>query len=180
MTTSTTSTTKGTPAIRGAATGSRAVPIALAACAAVLAAGIGAPAPAQAQDEQAVLAAVEQVFDGMRTADPDLVRAVFASDARFAMLNAQDGPAVVRTQTVDTWIDAIGSSGGSWDEQIYDLDVRVDGAMASVWAPYTFYLDGQISHCGINSIELLRDADGWKVTQISDTRRREGCPDPLG
>ncbi len=44
----------------------------------------------------------------------------------------------------------------------------------------TFYRDGEISHCGINSIELLRDADGWKVTQISDTRKREGCPDPLG
>ena len=52
--------------------------------------------------------------------------------------------------------------------------------MASVWAPYTFYLNGAISHCGINSIELLHDEDGWKVTQISDTRRREDCPDPLG
>jgi hypothetical protein len=40
--------------------------------------------------------------------------------------------------------------------------------------------DGVISHCGVNSIELLRDAEGWKVTQLSDTRRRDGCPDPLG
>ena len=26
-----------------------------------------------------------------------------------------------------------------------------------------------------NSIELLRDSTGWKVTQISDTRYRENC-----
>jgi hypothetical protein len=60
------------------------------------------------------------------------------------------------------------------------MEVHVDGSMASAWAPYTFYLSGEISHCGINSIELLKDAEGWKVTQISDTRRTENCPDPRG
>ena len=86
----------------------------------------------------------------------------------------------MRSQTVDGWIGAIGGSDGSWDEQVYDLDVKVNGEMASVWAPYTFYLNGEISHCGINSIEMLFDAEGWKVTQLSDTRRQENCPDPHG
>jgi len=58
--------------------------------------------------------------------------------------------------------------------------VRVDDTVASVWAPYTFYVNGRLSHCGVNSIELLRGAEGWKITQISDTRRTDGCPDPLG
>ena len=44
----------------------------------------------------------------------------------------------------------------------------------------TFYLDGAVRHCGINSIELLKSAEGWKITQLSDTRRRENCPDPHG
>lgn len=127
-----------------------------------------------------VRAAVNQVFEGMHTADSEMVRAVFASEARFAVIDARNGPASIRSQTVDGWIEAIAGSEGKWDEQVYDLDIQVDGDMASVWAPYTFYLDGAISHCGVNSIELLRDADGWKVTQISDTRKREGCPDPLG
>jgi hypothetical protein len=139
-----------------------------------------APRAAAGQDEASALAAVEQVFEGMRTADADMVRSVFATDARFAMLGSPDEPGAVRVQGVEGWISAIADSDGRWDEQVYDLEVRVDGPMASVWAPYTFYLDGEISHCGINSIELLHDAEGWKVTQISDTRRREGCPDPLG
>ena len=43
-----------------------------------------------------------------------------------------------------------------------------------------FYLDGVPDHCGVNSIELLRDQGGWKITQLSDTRR-DGphCPDLL-
>ena len=55
----------------------------------------------------------------------------------------------------------------------------MDGGIAHVWAPYTFYLDRQVRHCGVNTIALLKDAEGWKVTQIADTRRRENCPDPL-
>lgn len=139
----------------------------------------GSPAAAQiGHEEHEVHAAVEQIFEGMRTASPDLIREVFASDARFAMLGGDAGG--VSVQSVEGWLEAIETSEGRWDERVYDVEVQVDGAMASAWVPYTFYLDGAVRHCGINSIELLRDASGWKVTQISDTRRTEGCPDPLG
>lgn len=135
--------------------------------------------PIHAQ-EAAVREAVAQSFLGMHEANSDMVRAVFASEARFSMIESREGPGTIRSQSVDGWLDAIGSSEGKWDEQVYDVQVLVDSDMASVWAPFTFYLDGKISHCGINSIELLKDGDGWKVTQLSDTSRREGCPDPLG
>ena len=137
------------------------------------------PAELAGQDEEGALAAVERIFEGMREADAAKVRDVFAQDARFAMLDDRQAPTGVTVRDVGGWLDAIGASGGAWDERTYDVVVHVDGAMASVWAPYTFYLEGTISHCGINSIELLHDGNGWKVTQISDTRRSEGCPDPL-
>lgn len=139
-------------------------------------AAVALPAGLRAQDAAGAGAAVDRIFEGMRTANAEMVRSVFAPDARFAMV--EDG--AVRVQSVAGWLDGIGGSGGRWDERVYDVEVQVDGAMASVWAPYTFYLDGAISHCGINSIEMLHDGAGWKVTQISDTRRREACPDPLG
>lgn len=138
------------------------------------------PVGAQSSEEAAepeVRAAVDQIFEGMRTANPDLVRAVFAQGARFAGV---DPSGAVTVQSVDGWLSAIGSSERRWDERVYDVEVEVDGNMASVWAPYTFYLDGAVRHCGINSIELLHDGSGWKVTQIADTRRTDACPDPLG
>ena len=139
-----------------------------------------AAAPVAGQDEAGALAAVEQMFEGMRTANPDMVRAVFAEDARFVGVRGRDGPATISASSPDGWITGIGNSDGKWNEQIYDVRVLVDGNMASVWAPFTFYFEGSISHCGVNSIELLRDAEGWKVTQLSDTRSEEDCPDPLG
>lgn len=144
----------------------------------LLALSLAVPVSAQSQVEHEVHAAIEQIFEGMRTANPALVREVFAPDARFAMISQEAGGVTV--QSVDGWLNAIGESEGRWDERVYDVEIVVDGGMASAWTPYTFYLDEAISHCGINSIELLRDAEGWKVTQISDTRRTEDCPDPLG
>jgi hypothetical protein len=136
-------------------------------------------APAQGQTDHAdhqIRAAVEQIFEGMRTANPDLVRAVFAEGARFAGVDASGA---VTVQSVNGWLEAIGTSERRWDERVYDVEVHLDGNMASVWAPYTFYFDGAVRHCGINSIELLYDGSGWKVTQIADTRRTDACPDPL-
>jgi ketosteroid isomerase-like protein len=154
---------------------------AVTAAAIILAASAVPPSDASAQSPRdEVIAAITQVFDGMRAANPAMVSAVFAPDARFAVIRTRNMPPTIGAQDVSSWIGAIGESNGDWDEQIYDMEVHVDGSMASAWAPYTFYLSGEISHCGINSIELLKDAEGWKVTQISDTRRTENCPDPRG
>ncbi len=130
-------------------------------------------------DEKGALAAVDRMFEGMRTADSAMVRSVFASGARFAGVDGRATPPAVRFDSVDGWIGAIARSNRRWNEQIYDVQVRVDGNIAQVWAPYTFYLDGKVSHCGINAIDLLNDGTGWRVTQVADTRRRESCPDPL-
>ena len=136
-------------------------------------------AAGQSQETQ-VMEAVQQVFDGMRAADPAMVAAVFAENARFAVVRSRDGLSEISTPSVAEWIGAIGESGGSWDEQVYDVDIQIDETVASAWVPYTFYLEGLISHCGVNSIELLLNGDNWEITQLSDTRRSEDCPDPLG
>ncbi|HIN77628.1 MAG TPA: hypothetical protein EYM97_02225 [Gemmatimonadetes bacterium] len=140
---------------------------------------VGETATAQSPEAK-VMAAIHQVFDGMRASDPAMVAAVFADNARFAVVRSKDSLPEISTQPVAEWIGAIGESGGSWDEQVYDMDVRIDDNVASAWVPYTFYLEGLISHCGVNSIELLRNGEHWEITQLSDTRRIENCPDPLG
>ncbi|MGH7637601.1 MAG: hypothetical protein ACREOK_08105, partial [Gemmatimonadaceae bacterium] len=108
------------------------------------------PPPA---DSLGALAAVDKMFEGMRTADSAMVRAVMAKGARFAMVDPRSTPPAIRFDTVGGWIAAIATSNRRWDEQIYDVQVRVDGNIAQVWAPYTFYLDKQVRHCGVNAID---------------------------
>ncbi len=58
---------------------------------------------------------------------------------------------------------------GRFIEQMNFTSVLVDGDMAQVWGPYRFLLNSEVSHCGINSISLVRHADGWKVANTSFT-----------
>jgi hypothetical protein len=134
---------------------------------------------AQSADETAVRAVVQRLFDGMRSADSAMARSTFADGARFASVDTRTTPATIKYDPVDGWIRAVANSARRWDEQIYDVQIRVDGNIAQVWAPYTFYLDKAVRHCGVDSFELLRKAADWKITQLSDTRRTDGCRDVL-
>ena len=49
--------------------------------------------------------------------------------------------------------------------------------MASVCAPYEFYLDDKFLHFSVNSIQLFKSNDGWKITYMIDIRGTEGCLD---
>jgi hypothetical protein len=59
--------------------------------------------------------------------------------------------------------------------------VHLQGPIATLWAPYDFYIDGQRSHCGIDTVTLLRAAQGWQIAALVYTVQRTGCPaSPLG
>ncbi|HJQ19332.1 MAG TPA: hypothetical protein VJ867_03215 [Gemmatimonadaceae bacterium] len=136
------------------------------------------PVPARAQsDTAAVLTTVRRLFAGMRASDSAMIRSTFAPIIRFAEVNRRATPARIESDSVGGWLAAVARSNHRWDERIHDVEVRLDADLAQVWAPYTFYLDGAISHCGVDALQLVQDADGWKITQLSDTRRRERCPD---
>jgi hypothetical protein len=131
---------------------------------------------AVSEENEAVRATVQRVFDGMERSDSGMVRSAFATGARFVGL---DSTGAFRAGPLDGWIRAIANSQGRWREPLYNVEVRVDDTIAQAWTPYTFYVDGKVRHCGTDSFELLKTAAGWKITQISDTQRRVNCPDPL-
>ncbi len=64
-----------------------------------------------------------------------------------------------------------------YDERIGNERVLVDGPYAIAWTDYTFYLGDRKSHCGIDAFQLVRRPGGWRILGITDTRRRESCPD---
>jgi hypothetical protein len=133
----------------------------------------------QADAEKDVRAVVQRLFDGMRASDSAMARGTLATGVRFAGVDTRTPPEKIMFDTVDRWLGAMAGSNHRWDEQIYDVHVRIDDNLAQVWAPYTFYLDKKVSHCGIDAFDLLKVGGEWKITQLADTRRRENCPDPL-
>ncbi len=133
------------------------------------------PSPPPAPDpEQDVRATIEALFDAMRAGDSSAVRGVFAEGARLQTALGPDETPSVQATSVDRFAEAVGQPRDEvWDERTWDVDVQVDGPLASAWVPYAFYLGEELSHCGVNAVQLVQQADGWRILQVTDTRREE-------
>jgi hypothetical protein len=135
-----------------------------------------APLAAQQADaEREVLAAVRQLFDGMKVHDTVKMRAVLHPQARLVSSALKDGTPSASIESTDGWLSAVSRGTEPYDERISNPVVKVDGGLASVWMEYRFYVGQRFSHCGVDTFHLVRTAEGWRIVDLADTRRREGC-----
>lgn len=134
------------------------------------------PALSQTEEEQ-VEAVIKSLFDGMRVKNPDQVAAAFSKDAMMQTVIAKPEGSEVGSNAVADFVTRIASTPAETqlDERILEYQIKIDGTMASVWTPYHFYVNDKFSHCGVNSFQLVKMADGWKIVYIIDTRRKEPC-----
>jgi hypothetical protein len=59
-----------------------------------------------------------------------------------------------------------------FEERLLSYNIQVDGTMAHVWTPYEFYINGKLSHKGVNAFTLFLDGNSWKIIHLIDTRRK--------
>ena len=129
--------------------------------------------PVGEDDHEAVRAAIDQLFDGMRAGDSTMVRETFAPSMRLMTVTMRNGQMTVLNTPEDRFAQAVGTPHEEvWDERIWDVEIRVDGPLASAWVPYAFFMGDEFSHCGVNAFQLANLESGWKIIQITDTRRR--------
>ncbi len=139
---------------------------------------IGAGLNAFAQSsEDSVKAVVNTLFTAMKTADGALLRTAFSDSAVLQTIaRNKEGNTVIRNESVDDFVKSIsGLKKDAADERIEFASIKIDGNLASVWTPYKFYFNGNFSHCGANSFQLVRFGKEWKIQYLIDTRRRQGC-----
>jgi hypothetical protein len=152
-------------------------------CLIILAAGSSllaqAPAPptesgTQAPGPQAI---VQQLFESIAAHNVNTVRSLFTPNAVLLSVKDDGTPARMR---YEEFADLLASTKNVWLERIWNPTVLVHGPIAVVWAEYDFHMNGNLSHCGIDSISLLKTSAGWKISSISDTNETSGCTSPLG
>ncbi|WP_293308868.1 nuclear transport factor 2 family protein [Pedobacter sp. UBA5917] len=131
---------------------------------------------AQNNEESAVKEAVNRLFTGMKTGDSTLTRAAFAPNAIMQTIVNKDGKITVRAESVSDFIKVIATPHKEiYDERIVFTKILIDGALASVWTDYKFYVGEKFSHCGVNSFQLVKGDKGWQIVYIIDTRRKDRC-----
>ena len=128
---------------------------------------------AQNTSEKEIIKPIENLFNAMKSADSLGVKNAFSTSAIMQTFGKNQE---IRTDKVEDFAKQVGASqAGDLDERFTISKILVDGNMASVWVPYQFYYKGNFSHCGVNSSQLAKINNEWKIQYIIDTRRKDNC-----
>ena len=119
-------------------------------------------------EPEGVAAALDAAISGPADQDRTCMKALLIPDARlmFVSLGA-DGTPSYRLETVDDWIARAKARGHAVLEE-KQLKFRIErfGNIAHLWSSYTLQSDGKQTARGINSIQAIKEAGGWRVTSI--------------
>ncbi len=124
---------------------------------------------------------LDRLFAGMASGDSTGMAALFVPTATLqSLVTDEQGRTALTPGSIAAWLAGVAGAGaGVLDEQLHYTEVRVDGALATAWTPYTFALNGEVHHCGTNAFQLVRQAGQWRIANIIDTRTTQGCT-PVG
>ena len=133
---------------------------------------------AQEQEKENVKATIEAFFEAFHKQDTLSLKSM-ATESVIMQSIGQNKESNVRLNQSDyaQFLKSIASipKDKTFEEKLLSFNIQVDGAMANAWTPYEFWFNGNFSHCGVNSFQLMKIDGDWKIIYLVDTRRREGC-----
>ncbi len=119
-----------------------------------------------AQERENIVAAAESLFDAMRQADADGIRAAFAPEA---ILERVVGDGNLQQTRIDDFANAIaGHEKGQVDERVFNVAIQWFENLATIWAPFTLHIDGELKACGVNQITFANLTGEWKIIHLVD------------
>lgn len=132
---------------------------------------------AQAQTaEDSVKTVINKMFTAMKQCDSTMLSDCFTSSAILQSVQVKDGQESILNEAVNDFAGFISKQAkNDLDEQITFDIIRIDENLAIAWAPYKFYYKGKLSHCGVDSYQLVRLNGVWKIQYLIDTRHKTGC-----
>src|SRR5258706_753336 len=119
-------------------------------------------------NEDSVKAVINKMFVGMKNADALLLKSSFADSTLLQTITRnKEGKITVINESIIEFSDFVSTqSPGAADDRISFETIKIDGPLAIAWTPYNFYFNGQFSHCGVNSFQLVRFNGEWKIQYI--------------
>jgi len=132
----------------------------------------------QENEKAEVKKVVETFFEGFHKQDSVLMKSVLADGVVLQTTGRnKEGKTLFRNEKISKLISSITSipDSVSFEEKLTSWSIQVDRTMANVWVGYEFWLNGNFSHCGINSFQMVNFDGDWKIIYLIDTRGRAGC-----
>lgn len=124
--------------------------------------------------EAAVRKAIDVFFEGFHEQDTIKMQSVFAKEiVLHSIAEKNDGTTFLVETAVAKLTKSIAAvpKNVKIEERLLSYKIQIDGNMAQAWTPYEFYINGELSHSGVNSFQLYKHNGHWKIVYCIDTRR---------
>ncbi len=115
---------------------------------------------------------VQKLFDCMARHDAKEARELFIPGTNLTLVGADGKTTVI---VLEKWLERMSSSKQEWKERMWDPTVLEHNSLAVVWASYDFHLDGKLTHCGIDTANLVKIDGDWKISGLYFTHETRGC-----
>ena len=142
----------------------------------ILAGALAGSAMAQAPDASCELpsepegipAALDAAITGPADKDRACMKALLTPEARMTFVSlGADGTPTYTLETLDEWIARVKARGHIMlEEKQLKFHIERYSNIALLWSSYALYSDGKQVARGINSIQAIKEAGGWRVTSI--------------
>jgi len=128
---------------------------------------------AQTADEESAIGVVNKLFAAMKAKNAEQIKSVFSADGQLVAIDKpRDGNGISKTRvlTGEAFATMIaGNKGADYIEFMPSPEARVSGDLAIVSGRYTFHLGDKLSHCGMNTFNLVRTETGWRIANAAST-----------
>ena len=128
-----------------------------------------------AQDFSDPMHTVNDFFRAFHQKDSSALQNHFAKNARLLRSGMKNGQPVVQENDIPRFIRAVATRPNfpQWEERLGKPIVQQHQNLATVWVPFTFYLDQDLSHCGYNSFTLSWNGNQWQILSLIDTATKD-------
>lgn len=130
---------------------------------------------AQTEEEATILDMNFRMMEAIGQQDTDALREMLHPEA-FLYIVTPTGQ--TNQLSGEDWLNQIGNADEMLQEWTWDEEVVVSGLVAVLWTPYEFRVGGEFQHCGTNIVNFVKTSAGWKISSVTFSVMREGCPTP--
>lgn len=134
----------------------------------------------QTDDREAVLAVMQKAFAAVQSNNPEDWRAIQLAEG--TSLSFRPGPderpeeLAMQVWNNEAFLSDLKPDGHDYVERwTSEPLVLLRGPIAVVWGEYEFWIDDEFSHCGVDSVDLVKVDGEWKIANFVWTVEKENC-----
>ena len=125
-----------------------------------------------ANEQSQVITPINNMFDAMREHNGEKFLVQFTKDAILERATKSND---IKQSDLLKFAEFVSVSTKYLDEKLFNIIIQESGNLASAWTPFAFYIDDKLSHCGINSFQLIKQDNQWKIRYLIDNAYQGDC-----